>query len=70
MTLIPASLMGSIPMYPSIIVAFVIIAQKNLIEMLNGTMNLQKLIYGATTFAVAMCFMFAATTSVLLYFNF
>ncbi len=70
LNLIPASLMGSIPIYLSIIVAFVIIAQKNSIEMLNGTMNLQKLIYGATTFAVAMCFMFAATSSVFLYFNF
>ncbi len=70
LSIVPASLIGTLPIYLCIFAAFIIIAQKNSIEMLNGKMHLMKLTYGAVTFAIAMCVMFSATSSVFLYFNF
>ena len=68
--LMPASFVGQIPTYLSIIIAFVLIGQKNSMEMASGVIGASKLIYGIVLFAVAMYFMLAATSSVFLYFNF
>ncbi|CAI8751434.1 MBOAT family O-acyltransferase [Pseudomonas sp. IT-P294] len=66
----PASLVGQIPTYIAIIAAFIIIAQKNSMEMASGTIGRRRLTYSAALFSVAMCFTLAATSSVFLYFNF
>ncbi|WP_238539324.1 MBOAT family O-acyltransferase [Pseudomonas sp. GM55] len=68
--IMPASLVGQIPIYLAIIFAFAIITQKNSMEMANGNMERWKLIYGVALLSVAMCFTLAATSSVFLYFNF
>ena len=66
----PASLVGLFPVYLMIIVAFVIVTQKNSIEMVNSSIGTWKLVYGATLFTVAMYFTLAATSSIFLYFTF
>ena len=66
----PASLIGLFPVYMMIIVAFVIVTQKNSIEMVNSSIGTWKLVYGATLFTVAMYFTLAATSSIFLYFTF
>jgi D-alanyl-lipoteichoic acid acyltransferase DltB (MBOAT superfamily) len=68
--LMPASFVGQIPTYLAIIIAFVLIGQKNSMEMASGVIGANKLIYSIILFAVAMYFMQAATSSVFLYFNF
>jgi len=67
---LPASLVGQTPTFLAIIAAFVIIHQKNAIEMANGRIGIHKLIYGILLFSVAMYFTLAATSTVFLYFNF
>jgi D-alanyl-lipoteichoic acid acyltransferase DltB (MBOAT superfamily) len=67
---IPASLVGQLPTFAAIIIAFTIITQKNSMEMATGTIGRWKVTYGAALFSVAMCFTLAATSSVFLYFNF
>ena len=66
----PISLVGQIPIYLAIIIAFVVTRQKNSLEMANGPIGTNKLIYGAVLFSVAMYFTLATTSSVFLYFNF
>lgn len=66
----PASLIGQVPVYLAIFGAFVLIAQKNSMEMASGPIGARKLTYGVILFATAMYFMLAATSSVFLYFNF
>jgi D-alanyl-lipoteichoic acid acyltransferase DltB (MBOAT superfamily) len=68
--LMPASLVGQAPTYLAIIAAFVLIGQKNSMEMASGAIGSSKLLFGITLFATAMYFMLAATSSVFLYFNF
>jgi hypothetical protein len=68
--ILPASLVGQIPTYLAIIVGFVMIAQKNSMEMASGTIGVKKLIYGGILLSVAMYFTLSATSSVFLYFNF
>lgn len=68
--LMPASFVGQIPIYLTIIIAFVMIAQKNSMEMTSAGVGGGKLIYGIFLFIMAMYFMLAATSSVFLYFNF
>jgi len=67
---LPASFIGQAPTYLAIIGAFVIICQKNSIEIASGVLGTRKLIYGATLFSLVMYFMLASTSSVFLYFNF
>lgn len=66
----PVSLVGQLPVFVAILVAFAIVAQKNSIEMADGVIGVWKLTYGAVLFSIAMCFTLAATSSVFLYFNF
>lgn len=66
----PAGLVGQMPTYLAIMAAFVLIAQKNAMEIASGAIGVKKLIYGAVLFSVAMYFTLAATSSVFLYFNF
>lgn len=68
--IMPASLIGQLPIYIAIIAAFITIAQKNSLEMASGTIGKWRLAYGGALLAVAMHFMLAATSSVFLYFNF
>ena len=68
--LVPASLVGQTPTYLAILMAFVVIAQKNSMELASGPIGISKLTYGIVLFTVAMYFMLAATSSVFLYFNF
>jgi len=68
--ILPASLVGQIPTYLAIIAAFVMIAQKNSMEMASGYLGVNKLIFGAMLLSVAMYYTLAATSSVFLYFNF
>lgn len=70
LNIMPSSLIGQIPVFIAIVVAFVIIAQKNSLEMASGTIGGRRLAYGAVLFSVALCFTLAATSSVFLYFNF
>ncbi|QHC96983.1 MULTISPECIES: MBOAT family O-acyltransferase [unclassified Pseudomonas] len=70
LSIMPATLVGQLPIFLAIIVAFIIVAQKNSLEMANGIIGKWRLAYGAVLFSVAMCFMLAATSSVFLYFNF
>lgn len=68
--IMPASLIGQLPIYMAIIAAFTIIAQKNSLEMASETIGKWRLAYCGVLLAVAMHFMLAATSSVFLYFNF
>jgi D-alanyl-lipoteichoic acid acyltransferase DltB (MBOAT superfamily) len=70
MTFAPASFIGQAPVYLAIVIAFILISQKNSLEMASGNMGTRKLIYSIVLFTVAMYFMLAATSSVFLYFNF
>jgi len=66
----PASLFGQIPAYLAIIAAFVMIAQRNSMEIASNPPGTRQLIYGAILMSVAMYFTLATTSSVFLYFNF
>lgn len=68
--LMSASLVGHITTYMAIVLAFVLIAQKNSMQLASGVIGAGKLTYGIVLFTVAMYFMLAATSSVFLYFNF
>jgi len=70
LSIMPASLVGQLPIYLAILGAFAIITQNNSLEMAQGTIGGWRLCYGAILFSVAMCFTLAATSSVFLYFNF
>ncbi len=68
--ILPTTLVGQLPIYLAVIAAFMMIAQKNSVELLEGRITAYKLFYGGILLSVAMHFMFAATNSVFLYFNF
>ncbi|AQZ31911.1 acetyltransferase [Pseudomonas sp. LPH1] len=70
LSIMPASLVGQLPIYLAILGAFAIITQKNSLEMAQGAIGRWRLCYGAILFSVAMYFTLAATSSVFLYFNF
>ena len=70
LTFLPTGLVGNIPAYLAIIVAFAVIGQKNSMEIAGGVIGTKKLIFGAILFLVAMHFTLAAKSSVFLYFNF
>lgn len=67
---VPASFVGQIPPFLAIVIAFVLITQKNSVEMTSGLIGTGKVIYSVFLFVTAMYFMLAATSSVFLYFNF
>ncbi len=67
---LPVSLVGQVPIYLLIFLAFIIVRQKNSIEIANGAIGFLKMLYAIALFSVAMYFMLAATSSVFLYFNF
>lgn len=67
---LPTTLVGQIPAYIAISAAFLIITQRNSMELARGPVGIKKLIYGVSLFVVAMYFTLAATSSVFLYFNF
>lgn len=66
----PASFIGQASTYLAIFIAFVLITQKNSMEMASGAIGARKLTYGIILFAMTMYFMLSATSSVFLYFNF
>lgn len=68
--IMPAGLVGYLPAYLAIMLAFVVIWQKNSLEMAEGTMGLNQLVYGGVVLSVAMYVTLAATSSVFLYFTF
>jgi D-alanyl-lipoteichoic acid acyltransferase DltB (MBOAT superfamily) len=68
--LMPAGLVGQLPVYLAILCAFVLMAQKNTLQIASGALGTQKLIGGVLLFSVAMYFTLAATSTVFLYFNF
>lgn len=68
--LMPPSLVGQVPTYLALIAAFMLIGQKNSIEMASGVIGPSKLLFGIILFTTAMYFMLAATSSIFLYFNF
>ncbi len=68
--LAPASLVGQIPVYLAITMAFVLIRQKNSLEWAQGTIGSGRQICAAVLLTVAMYFTLAATSPVFLYFNF
>jgi alginate O-acetyltransferase complex protein AlgI len=68
--ILPTSLIGQLPVYFAIVAAFVIVQQKNSIEMVNGPINIRRLVYSVGLFSVAMHFTLGQTSSVFLYFNF
>ncbi|CRI59806.1 MBOAT family O-acyltransferase [Pseudomonas sp. CCOS 191] len=70
LNVLPATLIGQLPIFLAIIAAFIIVAQKNSLEMAHGVIGRKRMVYGTVLFAVAMYFMLAATSSVFLYFNF
>lgn len=68
--IMPASLVGQAPIYAAILATFVVIFQKNSMEIACGAIGPRKIGYGAILLSTAMLFMLAATSSVFLYFNF
>ncbi|WP_313569897.1 MBOAT family O-acyltransferase [Comamonas terrigena] len=68
--LLPASFLGSTPIYIAIFAALFIVTQKNSMEIASGIIGVKKIAYGIFLFSTAMLFMLAATSSVFLYFNF
>lgn len=70
LNIMPSTLVGQLPIFVAIVIAFAITAQKNSLEMASGTIGRWRLAYGAVLFSIAMCFTLAATSSVFLYFNF
>jgi alginate O-acetyltransferase complex protein AlgI len=70
LTFMPANLIGQIPVYLAIFIGFVLITQKNSMEMVSGPISTPKLSLGIILFTLAMYFMLTTTSSVFLYFNF
>jgi alginate O-acetyltransferase complex protein AlgI len=70
LVILPAALVGQLPIYLAIGLALILVAQKNTIELVASGMTTSKLIYGILLFAFAMQCMLTATSTVFLYFNF
>lgn len=65
-----ADFFWQMPAYAAIATAFLIIMQKNSMEIANKALGTRELIYGAILLSVAMYCTLATTSSVFLYFNF
>jgi alginate O-acetyltransferase complex protein AlgI len=59
-----------VPTCLAIVAAFLMIAQRNSMEIATRPLGTGKLIYGALLMSVAMYFTLATTSSMFLYFNF
>lgn len=70
LSFLPAGLVGQTPIYLAILLALLLLKQKNSMEISVGTLGWSKVALGALLFSVSMYFMLAATSSVFLYFNF
>lgn len=70
LALLPATLIGHAPTYLAILAAFVLIRQRNSMELADRPTGTRQMACAAILFAVAMYFTLAATSSVFLYFNF
>jgi alginate O-acetyltransferase complex protein AlgI len=66
--LAPALLMA--PVYLAIVAAFVLIAQKNTMELAAGPLGTHKLVFGTLLLIISLYFCLGATSTVFLYFNF
>lgn len=66
----PSSLVGQVPVYLAIALAFILVAQKNTLELIGSGIGATKLVYGILLLTVAIQTMLTATTTVFLYFNF
>ena len=66
----PASFIGQFPIYLAIFATFMLIPQKNSVEMVSETIGMRELAFSIVLSVTAMYFMLAATSSVFLYFNF
>jgi alginate O-acetyltransferase complex protein AlgI len=66
----PASMVGELPCYLALTLGFILIFQKNSMELLSRPINNGKLIFMTILFSIAMYFKLATTSSVFLYFNF
>ncbi len=67
---LPASLVPHTITYLAIIAAFVVLRQKNSLEMSQGDLGMGKVLFGSLLFSMAMYFTLSETSSVFLYFNF
>jgi D-alanyl-lipoteichoic acid acyltransferase DltB (MBOAT superfamily) len=68
--ILPASLVGQAPVYLAILIAFVIVSRRNVLELAQGRIGAGRMAIAAVLFAIAMYFALAATSTVFLYFNF
>lgn len=67
---LPVGLVGHVPAYLAIAFAFIVVRQKNSIEIAGASLGSAKLVCGVVIFSLAMYAMLATTSSVFLYFNF
>lgn len=67
---IPYALASQAMIYLAIIIGFIIIGQKNSLEISTGSYTRSRTVYGALSFTIATYCMMAATSTVFLYFNF
>jgi len=67
---LPSGFVPHIAAYLAILAAFVIIRQKNALELSSGALGTVKLLSGALLLCVALYFTLATTSPVFLYFNF
>lgn len=70
LAVLPAGVIGHLPALLAFAVAFVLISRRNSMELLQQPLGTARMLQAAAIFAVAMYFMFAATSTVFLYFNF
>ena len=67
---LPAGMVGQLGASLAIAIAFVLIAQKNSMEISTGRLSVRLVMAAAVAFSVAVYFMLAQTSAVFLYFNF
>jgi alginate O-acetyltransferase complex protein AlgI len=67
---LPSGLIGHLATFIAIAAAFVIVCQRNSLELAGESLRGRMPVYGVVLFSVALYFTLAATSSVFLYFNF
>jgi D-alanyl-lipoteichoic acid acyltransferase DltB (MBOAT superfamily) len=67
---LPAGLAGQLPTLAAIALGFVLIGQRNSMELAGTRVDTRKAAVAALLFVIAMHFVLSATSSVFLYFNF
>ena len=70
LSILSPAAVGALPMLLAIGVAFIVIAQRNSTTCMDGPLGVGRMAWAAVVFSVAMYAMFAATSTVFLYFNF